>query len=92
MILTIIIDSNSAMPLTQDPTKNRDYYLGVVKHLSEAILQEQKNLWATNSWIYPRIFYQEVMDTKHRILKIPRGLNKNQSLMKITMTKIIWAR
>jgi len=30
---------------------NKEYYLGIMRRLREAVRQERKDLWANNSWI-----------------------------------------
>jgi len=37
--------------LPEDQTVNKEYYLGVMRRLREAVRQKKKDLWANNSWI-----------------------------------------
>jgi len=37
--------------LLEGQTVNKEYYLGVMRRLREAVCQKRKDLWANNSWI-----------------------------------------
>lgn len=53
-MLTVFMDHNGIVHhefLPEGQTVNKEYYLGVMRRLREAIRQKRKDLWANNSWI-----------------------------------------
>lgn len=53
-MLTVFIDFNGVVHhefLPEDQTVNKEYYLGVMRRLREAIRRKRPELWAENSWI-----------------------------------------
>ncbi|XP_018046790.1 PREDICTED: histone-lysine N-methyltransferase SETMAR-like [Atta colombica] len=53
-MLTVFMDYKGIVHyefLPEDQTVNKEYYLGVMRCLREAVRQTRKDLWANNSWI-----------------------------------------
>lgn len=54
VMLTVFIDYNGVVHhefLPEGQTVNKDYYLGVMRRLREAVRLKRKDLWRSNSWI-----------------------------------------
>jgi len=77
-MLTVFIDYNDVVHhefLPKNQTVNKEYYLGVMRRLREAIRLQRKDLWTNTSWILHqdnapshnaiiiRISHQNVMNT-----------------------------
>ena len=53
-MLTVFMDYRGVVHhefLPEGQTANKEYYLGVMRRLREAIRQKRPDLWANNSWI-----------------------------------------
>ena len=53
-MLTVFMDYNGIVHhefLSEGQTVNKEYYLGVMRRLREAIRQKRKDLWVNNSWM-----------------------------------------
>ena len=54
VMLTVFMDYRGVVHhefLPEGQTVNKEYYLGVMRRLREAIRQKRPDLWANNSWI-----------------------------------------
>ena len=53
-MLTVFMDYRGVVHyefLPEGQTVNKEYYLGVMRRLHEAIRQKRPDLWANNSWV-----------------------------------------
>ena len=77
VILTVFMDYRGAVYnefLPEGQTVNKEYYLGVMRRLREAIRQKRPDLWANNSWI---LHYDNA--PSHNTIVIREHLAKNET-------------
>lgn len=75
--LTVFIDYRSVVHkefLPTGQTVNKEYYLGVMKHLRESIRKKRPELWRNNSW-----FLHHDNAPSHTAIVIRQFLAKNQT-------------